>query len=363
MKVLVISSYDEIWNAVRPEGELLIGLHHRGVDITVMTEGHAPYADRFRAEGLPVIDFHPKSKFDRSESAFIRKTLQAGQYDILHLFNNKAIINGLRAAGDLPVKIATYRGYTGNLHWYDPSSYLTHLNPRVDCITCVSEAVKASFKGQLFFDYDKAVVVHKGHDPAWYTGVKAASLAEFDLPEDAIVVSMVANARKMKGLPYLLEAAGQLSLDLPLYFLLIGRGMDSPQVRRQLAHSPYRDRFRFAGFRKDDVLELVKACEISILPSTRGEGLSKVILEAMFLGKPTVMTRIGGNEGLAEDGKSGIIVPPADATALAGALTRLARDQTLRNRMGEAAKTYIAARFGLEKSVEKQLEVYQKLTS
>ena len=63
MKVLVISSYDEIWNAVRPEGELFIGMHHRGVDVTIMTEGHAPYADRFREEGLKVIDFHPRHKF------------------------------------------------------------------------------------------------------------------------------------------------------------------------------------------------------------------------------------------------------------------------------------------------------------
>lgn len=361
MKVLVISSYDEIWNAVRPEGELFIGLHQQGVDVTIMTEGHASYADRFRSEGLKVIDFHPRHKFNRKESAFIREKLLEGGYDILHLFNNKAIINGIRAARGLPVKVVTYRGYTGNVHWYDPSAYLTHLNPRVDCITCVSAAVKESFNGQLFFDSSKAVVVHKGHDLAWYERIPPADLAEFDLPSDGIVVSMVANARKMKGLPYLLEAARGLPLELPLYFLLIGKGMDTPAVRRELEQSPYGERFRFAGFRKDDVLELVQACDISMLPSIRGEGLSKVILEAMFLGKPTIMTAIGGNKGLAENGKSGIIVPPGDAAALAEALTTLARDKDLRTRMGKTAKSYIAANFGLGKSVQRQLEVYGKL--
>lgn len=361
MKVLVISSYDEIWNAVRPEGELFIGLHHKGVDVTIMTEGHAPYADRFREEGLKVIDFHPRRKFKKAESDFIREKLLEGNYDILHLFNNKAIINGIRAARGLPVKVVTYRGYTGNVHWYDPSAYLMHLNPRIDGITCVSEAVKESFKGQLFFDESKAMVVHKGHDPAWYDDIQTASLEEFDLPPEAIVVSMVANARKMKGLPYLLAAARQLSFDLPIYFLLIGRGMDTPEVRSELEQFPYGKRFRFAGFRKDDVLELVKACDISILPSIRGEGLSKVILEAMFLGKPVIMTDIGGNRGLAEDGKSGLIVPPKDAHALAGALTTLAENKELRSRMGAAAKDYIAEHFGLTKSVQRQLEVYQKL--
>lgn len=361
MKVLVISSYDEIWNAVRPEGELFIGLHHQGVDVTIMTEGHAPYADRFREEGLKVIDFHPKHKFKKEESAFIREKLLEGNYDILHLFNNKAIINGIRAAKGLPVKVVTYRGYTGNVHWYDPSSYLTHLHPRIDGITCVSEAVKESFNGQLFFDKSKAMVVHKGHDPSWYEGIRTASLEEFDLPPDAIVVSMVANARKMKGLPYLLAAARQLSMDLPIHFLLIGRGMDTPEVRRELKQFSYGERFRFAGFRKDDVLELVKACDISILPSIRGEGLSKVILEAMFLGKPVIMTDIGGNRGLAENGKSGVIVAPKDADALAEALTSLAGNKALRQSMGAAAKDYIAEHFGLAKSVRRQLEVYQKL--
>lgn len=361
MKVLVISSYDEIWNAVRPEGELFIGLHHLGVDVTIMTEGHALYAERFRSEGLKLIDFHPKHKFKSEESKFIREKLLEGNYDILHLFNNKAIINGIRAAKGLPVKVVTYRGYTGNVHWYDPTAYLTHLNPRVDGITCVSAAVKESFKGQLFFDTSKAMVVHKGHDPAWYEDVQEAPLDEFEMPQDAIVVSMVANARKMKGLPFLLEAAQSLPLELPIYFLLIGRGMDTPEVRAELKQFSYGDRFRFAGFRKDDVLELVNACDISILPSIRGEGLSKVILEAMFLGKPVVMTNIGGNKGLAENGKSGMIVPPADAEALAEALLKLAKDKALRTQMGKEAKAYIATHFGLEKSVHRQLEVYQKL--
>lgn len=361
MKILVISSYDDNWNSVRPEGELLIGLHRAGASVTVMTQGHVPYAQRFRSEGLEVIDFHPRHKFRSSESDFIRQELRRGEYDILHLFNNRAIVNGIRAARKLPVKVVTYRGFTGHIHWYDPSAYLSHLNPRVDCITCVSEAVQASFKGQLFFDYRKTQVVHKGHDPAWYREVQPASLAEFGLPEEAIVVSMVANARKMKGLNYLLEASTMLPPELPLYFLLIGRDMDNVEVRRFLNGTAYADRFRFAGFRKDDVLQLVKACDISILPSIHGEGLSKAILEAMFLGRPTIMTSIGGNKGLAENGKSGLIVPPKDSRALADALVRLAGDKHLRRIMGEAAQMHISAHFGLGKSVQRQLDVYQNL--
>ncbi len=360
IKVLVISSYDDNWNAVRPEGELLIGLHQAGIDVTVMTQGKAPYAQRFREAGISVIDFHPTKKFDRNAVAFIRGELLEKGYHILHLYNNKAIINGIRAASGLPVKVVTYRGYTGNIHWFDPTNYLTHLHPRVDKITCVSQAVKDVFDRQLFFKADKAVVVSKGHDPAWYKDIEAGDLSEFDFPENAVVVSVVANARRMKGIPFLVAATHRLPSKMPVYFLLIGRGLDSPKIQSLLQKSPYGSHFRFAGFRKD-VLSLVKACDLSVLPSIKGEGLSKVLLESLFLGKPTIMTDIGGNRGLAVNGESGLVVPPGDASALAKAIGQLAKSKTLREKMGAAGKAYITEHFSVARGVGEQKKVYEDL--
>ncbi|GJM35624.1 MAG: glycosyl transferase [Saprospiraceae bacterium] len=360
IKVLVISSYDDNWNAVRPEGEMLIGLHQAGLEVTVMTQGHAPYAERFRQAGLRVIDFHPKRKFDRDAVAFIREELLENAYDILHLYNNKAIINGVRAASGLPVKVLTYRGYTGNIHWFDPTNYLTHLHPRVDKITCVSGAVKEVFDRQLFFDSNKAVVVSKGHDPSWYEGIEAADVSEFGFPEKAVVVSVVANARRMKGIPFLVEATHYLPTAMPVYFLLIGRGLDSPKIQALLKKSPYGEHFRFAGFRKD-VLSLVKGCDLSVLPSIKGEGLSKVLLEALFLGKATIMTDIGGNRGLAVDGESGLVVPSGDAKALAAAIEKLTIDAKLRKQMGQAGAAYVAEHFSVARSVKELKLVYESL--
>ncbi|MCB0609055.1 MAG: hypothetical protein KDD12_15180, partial [Lewinella sp.] len=102
-KVLVVSSYKDTWNAVRPEGEMLIGLHRQGVDIQVMTQGDADFAARFREAGIRVIDFHPRKKFDREAVRRIRAELTGQDRQILHLFNNKAIRNGIAAARGLPV--------------------------------------------------------------------------------------------------------------------------------------------------------------------------------------------------------------------------------------------------------------------
>ncbi len=361
MKILVISSYQDTKNAVRPEGALLIGLHRRGHAVTVMTQGDAPYAAEFRAAGMKVIDFHPTQKFASAAVVRIRTELLAGAYDILHLYNNKAIINGIRAARGLPVKVVTYRGYTGNIHWWDPTSYLTHLHPRVDLITCVSPAVKAVFDRQLFFNSQKAVVVSKGHQPAWYQPIVAADLrTEFNIPTDAIVATIVANARRMKGIPYLLEAISALPPTLPLHFLFIGRGLDDARTLRRIQQTAYADRIHFSGFRTD-VLSLVKAGDFSILPSVKGEGLSKVLLEALFLGKATLMTDIAGNRGLARHQQTALVVPPRDPQALATAIEQLATDAPLRQRLGQAAQTYVAKHYHTERSVDELIAAYQSL--
>jgi glycosyltransferase involved in cell wall biosynthesis len=312
----------------------------------------AAYLDELREAGVRIIDWHPNSKFAAADRRRIREELAQGDYDLLHLFNNRAVVAGVWAARGWPGKVVTYRGYTGNVHWYDPTAYLGHLHPRVDLITCVSQSVKDSLDRQLFFDPRKTVVVPKGHDPAWYAGIRPADLnALFDVPADRTVIAVVANARKMKGLEYLGTAIRRMPAELPLHFLFVGRGLEHTALPVDLADSPYHDAedFTFTGFR-EDVLSLLAAADISVLPSVKGEGLSKVLLESMFLGRATLMTDIGGNRGLGLHERTALVVPPKDEDALVGAMVRLAEDADLRARLGAAARSYVSEHFGAEAS-------------
>lgn len=326
-----------------------------------MTEAGSPYTQEMKAAGIRIIDFHPNKKFQPTAIRRIREELLSGQYQLLHLYNNKAIVNGLLAARGLPVKVATYRGYTGNLEWWNPMAYFQHLSPRVDLITCVSPAVKEAFDRLPFFDTRKAVVVGKGHEMGWYEHIQPAKLeAIFSIPADRLVVGIVANARRMKGMQYLIEAIRLLPANLPLHFLFIGRGLDQPANRRVLDRSHYADRISFAGFRTD-VLELLLAADISLLPSVKGEGLSKVLLESMFLGKPTIMTSIGGNRHLGIHRETAWIVPPRSATALAEALQKLATEEPLRTQIGLAGKAYVTTHFSAKQSAAALDEAYRRL--
>lgn len=365
ISLLVISDYRDSLNAVRPEGRWFVELSkHHGYRITLMTrrEG-ANYLDELEAAGVRIIDWHPTSKFRNADRDRIRQELHAHDYQLLHLFNNKANVAGIRAARGWKGKVVTYRGYAGNVHWWDPGAYFQHLSSRVDMISCVSQAVKDDLDRQLPPYSTKTVVVGKGHDPAWYAAVIPLDLNEtFGIPPDKLVIVVVAHARTMKGLDYLGTAIRRMPAELPIHFLFAGRGLEETDLPVDLADSPYHDAedFTFAGYR-EDVLSLVAAADINLLPSVKGEGLSKVLLEGLFLARPTILTDIGGNSGLGIDGETAIIIPARNADAIVNAIVRLVEDTPLRERLGPAGASFITRRYRAEQTARDLDAAYRKL--
>lgn len=361
MKLLIISSYTDTWNSVRPEAEIFIGMAKLGVDVTLMTEGDAEYVSRFKENGVKIIDFHPKKKFQWSAIKRIRAELKSGQYDALYMFNNKAITNGLFASIGLPVKTISYRGQTGNIYWYDPTSYLTHLHPRLNAIICVANAVRDDLYKHSRLPQDHIATVYKGHSLDWYTE-EPADLAEFGIPEGAFVVGCVANDRPRKGLPVLLQASHLLPQDKEIYFLLVGNGMDSETIQSLIKQSPMAERIKVAGHRKD-APALIAACDVSVLPSIKREGLPKTVIEAMAYGTAAIVSNTGGSAELIVDSESGIRVEPGDAEAIAEGITRLEADRNLCAAMSEAGRDRIRDHFNTTKSAQDTLSFLNRLVA
>jgi glycosyltransferase involved in cell wall biosynthesis len=359
LRLLVITSQRDSLNSIRPEAELFIRLARAGVDVTVMTQADSPYAARMRAAGIALIDFEPRRKLDPAAIGTIRAELRRGRYDVLHMFNNKAIANGLLAALGLPVKAVTYRGQTGNISRFDPTCYLTHLSPRVQRIVCVAEAVRRDLLPEVR-DPAKLVTIYKGHDLAWYADVRPAARDALGLPATAPLVVCVANNRPRKGVPVLIEAAGLLAAECDAHFLLVGRGMTSPEIRKRIAETGRAGRFHCFDFRSD-VLAIVAACDIAVLPSLRREGLPKTVVEAMALGIAPIVTDTGGSAELVVDGESGLVVPPGDAAALAAAIESLCVDRERARAMGAAARLRLGTAFRVEDAVAAHLRMYREL--
>lgn len=347
----------------RPEVATAIGLARRGCDIRVCLMPGGSNEGRFAQAGLDVISIPMRRRIDPASIRLLREELRRGRYDILHLLHNRAISNGLIAARGIPgLKVIAYRGIVGNLSYLDPASWLRHLNPRVDRIICVADAVRDSMLKVSLFGLklrpERVVTIHKGHDPAWYDATPV-DLAQFGIPADAFVIGCIANWCPRKGLEILLEAFASLPPDRPVYLLLAGH-MKSRRLAARVARHVYADRIRNLGYR-DDAPGLIAACDVSVLPTVKREGLPKTVIEAMAYGVTPVVTDCGGSPELVVDGQCGRVVPPGDAPALADALLTLYHDEPLRRRLGQAARERIARDFNVRTTIDRTLAVYQEL--
>lgn len=335
-RLLVVSDYNTFGQA-RPEAEIFIDLAARGHTITVIAPGDSEYVRRFRESGMKVLYGHPTKRNDAAARAVIRDELLTGDYDALLLYNSKAIANGVRAAKGIDVRVIVYRGYAGDLRWFDPTVYRKIYHPRVDAILCNSIGVQRHIqRNRWWARRDITHVVRKGHDRRWYAGTAPVDETTLGVPADVPMVVCVANAARFKGVRYLLGAMAHVDPALGVHLVLCGTNMDTPAHRALVGRLPHPERVHFPGFR-DDVFGIVAAADLKVLPSIYGESLTKAVFEAMAIGTPVLITDIPGNEELVEHGVSGWKVPPRDAVALARAMEHLLRDEGLRQNLRAAA--------------------------
>jgi L-malate glycosyltransferase len=359
IKILVISDYRQTVT-VRSEAEIFVALHKQGYDITIMTYPEAHYIQRFIEVGIRVIGYHPVKKFSLKDIRIIKNEIKSGEYDVVHLFNSPSMTNGIFAAYGTKAKVVLYRGYTGNIHWYDPFMYIKYLSPRVDKIICLVEAIRQLFLKNMVSE-KKLITINKGHDVTWYDGVEPDKLEGLAIPPDALKLVCAANMRPMKGVKYLLKATHYLPADAKIHLLLLGHNMDAPEFTELIESSPIKHNIHQLGYRKD-VLNVVKACDVFVLASIKGEAITKAVIEAMSLEVAPLITDIPGNKGLVIDQVCGLVVPSKHPQALAAAIMKYYNDRALIKTFGVAARKHIETTLNINDTVTKFRKMYAEMT-
>lgn len=336
--------------------ELLIGLKKRGVNIIIVAPFNQEILQRLTDADIICIQDTPNGKFDLEYINRMKQYISDYKIDIIHAFHGQALRNTIVAIKNLPIKLITYMGSV-SLHWHDPSSYLTYLSPRVDKIICNSDFVFEHVKNQLFGkNKQKAIRIHKGYNPDWFSHIIPFDFTSIGIPENAIVVCLAANYLKVKGIEYYLKSTYFVKND-NIHFLLLGDMRGNKEIPLLAKDSPNKDRIHLMGSRGDAV-SFFKATDIYVQTSNK-EGFGRAISEAMCSKAPIIMTDAGGCTELI-DKTSGIVVKRKSPKEIAKAIEQLAENKELRETMGDNAYNRIKNTYSINRTIEETLKLYKE---
>ncbi len=181
----------------------------------------------------------------------------------------------------------------------------------------------------------------------------------FDIPTDALLLGTVANLFARKGYEVMLRVLPAILASFPdVHYVIVGSGDAAYETRLRAMVKDLRleRRVHFAGF-QDPVYPYLAAMDVYVHPALM-EGFGIAVLEAMAMRKPVVATTTGGLPEIVQDGKTGVLVPPNEPDALAGAIVGLLQDSTRRVSMGRAGLNRVETLFTVEAMMERLIAAY-----
>ncbi len=216
---------------------------------------------------------------------------------------------------------------------------------------------------KLGADFSKASVMYNGVDTTFFHPMnRKENRGKLGLPKNKTVVLTIRRLVYKNGLDTFIESASLLARDYPnLLFIVIGKGPNRTLIERRVRELGIGGNVRLAGFVPEEFLPLYyNAADYFIIPSSSGEGLPLVLLEAMACGLPVIATKVGGTPEIIEDMKNGVLVPPREPRDLADAISRFLSDKELGVAIGEEARKTVEDRFTWEENVRQLRNVYDE---
>lgn len=352
-------------------GQLAAGLDRRRVqaEVVCLLEG-GPVADELRARGIPVeilglgVLYAPRGL---AGVARLARRLRRSRPDVLHTYLVSSNIFGAvagRLAG-VPAVVTSRRdtGFSRNRRLELFEEWL--VNPLVDRVVAVSPAIADSTRRERGLRPERILTIENGVDlAALEPGLRRRdeTRRSWGLSAEDAAVGVVGHLSPIKGHADFLHAAALVAAaHRRVRFFVVGDGPLRSSLEALARDLGIADRVAFMGAR-DDVPRQLGMLDLVVVPS-HAEGMSNALLEAMAMGRPVVATAVGGNVDVVRDGVTGLLVPPREPTALAGALAELLADPTVGAALGAAARCRVRQELSLDRMLRRYEELYRSLAT
>lgn len=296
------------------------------------------------------------------------KRVRRGKYHIVHTHTSKAGILGRLAAriARVPVVVHTPHGnvFDGYFPRWKTRLFIEAERRAARWTDRVIELTPGGIDAHLaqgigrreqFVSIFSGIDLNPFHDAR---NCRDQTRAALGVQPGEFLVGGVGRLEPIKGFTYFMAAARTVAKSAPkVRFVHAGGGSMDEAMRR--AAEPLNGQIRFLGLR-DDVPNLMAAFDVLVVPSIN-EGMGRVILEAGAAGTPVVATRVGGIPEVVDDGRTGLLVPPRDPSAIAGKVLDLMSTPDRARSMGETARSRIVPGYGLERMVVRIEALYEEL--
>jgi glycosyltransferase involved in cell wall biosynthesis len=236
--------------------------------------------------------------------------------------------------------------------WYSFINMQLKVAQNFSHIITVSEFTKKDIAKEFSLDENKFRVVHNGINNEFFYPKQNGPR-----PENSLIVTNSADT-PLKGLNFLLEAVAEIRKKQPIKLTVIGQPKKDGIIENLVAKLGVRDIVHFTGrIENEEFADYYAQSTIAVVPSLY-EGFGIPAAEAMASGVPLISTSGGALPEVVGD--AGMIVPPADAKALAGAITYLLNAPDERKKYAQAGLHRVNAVFSWKKAAEEVVEVYRE---
>lgn len=343
------------------------GLDRDSFEFGVATEGAGPLVEELTRAGIPRFALKMTKSPLRSAAKALAAIISGEGFELVHTHGGVAGLHGRRAAAKAGIPAVHTLHGLHFLHYRNPilKRVAIRLERRLAglsaMVVVVSEADRVKALALGIVPEKRLILIRNGVDPlppsaAFDPAVKRRELGFGPGP----VIVAVSRLHRQKGLVDLIRAAALVqALQPEVQFAVVGGGPLREALEKEARRWGLGAAFRVLGERPD-AREILAAGDIFVLPSL-WEGLPYVLVEAADLGKPIVATAIDGVTEVIQDGRTGLLVRPADPESLAEALGRLLLDKGLAARLGREARNAIPPGFRLDRMVRQHEALYHRL--